>query len=91
MASVLNSVTWSEAVNGEALTDLVTNEGVTAAVLPEPVVEALREATADTLATRAAADPLTQEVHDSYMAFKANHDRWAGISEGPWLSTILKV
>lgn len=91
MASVLNSVTWSEAVNGEALTDLVTNHGVTAAVLPEAVVEALREATADTLATRAAADPLTQEVHDSYMAFKANHDRWAGISEGPWLSTILKV
>jgi TRAP-type mannitol/chloroaromatic compound transport system substrate-binding protein len=84
-------MTWSEAVNGEALSDLVDNFGVTAAVLPEAVVEALRTATADTLATRASADPLVQEVHDSYMAFKANHDRWAGVSEGPWLKTILKV
>jgi TRAP-type mannitol/chloroaromatic compound transport system substrate-binding protein len=46
---------------------------------------------ADTLATRAAADPLVKEVHDSYMAFKAKHDRWVGVSEGPWLKTILKV
>ncbi|MDX5383811.1 MAG: TRAP transporter substrate-binding protein DctP [Rhodobacterales bacterium] len=91
MAACLESMTWSEAVNGEALSDLVDNFGVTAAVLPEAVVEALRTATADTLATRAAADPLVKEVHDSYMSFKANHDRWAGISEGPWHKSILKV
>ena len=91
MAACLESMTWSEAVNGEALSDLVDNFGVTAAVLPEAVVEALGTATADTLATRAAADPLVKEVHDSYMAFKANHDRWAGVSEGPWHKSILKV
>lgn len=88
-ATVLESVTWSEAVNGDALTDLVTNEGVTAAVLPQPVVERLREVAADVLATESAKDPLSKKVHDSYMAFKAKHDRWAGISEGPWHGTIL--
>lgn len=90
-AAVMESVAWSEAVNGEALTQLVTEDGVTASVLPQPVVERLREVTMDTLSTLAAADPMTQKVHDSYMAFKARHDRWAGISEGPWHSTILKV
>ncbi len=89
-ACVLESLTWSEAVNGEALQDLIENEGVQASVLPEDVVERLREVTHDTLATHAAADPLVKKVHDSYMEFKAKHDRWAGISEGPWHSTILR-
>jgi len=91
MAACLESVTWSEAVNGEAMTDLVDNHGVTASMLPEPVVNALREATMDTLATEANADPLVRKVHDSYMAFKANHDRWAGASERAWLNDIIGV
>lgn len=90
MAATLDSVAWSEAVNGDALTQLVEKDGVTASVLPQPVVERLREVTADTLSTEAAKNPLVKKVHDSYMAFKAKHDRWAGISEGPWHSTILK-
>ncbi|MGQ7792159.1 TRAP transporter substrate-binding protein [Faunimonas sp. B44] len=91
MAAVLESVAWSEAVNGEALVDLVENHGVKAAELPAEVVDRLREATADTLATHAAADPLVQKVHDSYMAFKAKHDRWAAVSQKPWFGSILKV
>lgn len=90
-ATTLDSVAWSEAVNGAALTDLIENHGVTAAVLPQPVVERLREATMDVLETEAARDPMVRKVHDSYMAFKADHDRWAGISEGPWHKTILGV
>ncbi|MBD3897527.1 TRAP transporter substrate-binding protein DctP [Halomonas sp. ML-15] len=90
-AACLESLAWSEAVNGEALTDLVENHGVTAQVLPDPVLEALREATYDTLETEANADPMVRKVHDSYMAFKANHDRWAGVSEGLWLKDILGV
>ena len=91
MAACLESVTWSEAVNGEAMTDLVENEGVTASMLPAPVIDALHEATQDTLATEANADPLVRKVHDSYMAFKANHDRWAGASERAWLNDIIGV
>ena len=91
MDRVMESVSWSEAVNGDALVDLVENEGVIANVLPQAVVEELRTATADTLATEAAKDPLVQKLHDSYMAFKSGHDAWAGISKGPWHSTILRT
>lgn len=91
MAACLESLTWSEAVNGEALTDLVDNHGVTASQLPEPIVNALREATLDTLETEANADPAVRKIHDSYMAFKAKHDRWAGASERAWLSDIIGV
>ena len=73
--------TWSEAHNSEALTDLVENEGVTAQPLPDEVVDGLRTATDEVLAELAQQDPFTQKVHDSYMAFKANHDRWAELSE----------
>ncbi|NNU81725.1 twin-arginine translocation signal domain-containing protein [Halovulum dunhuangense] len=91
MAACLESMTWSEAVNGEALVDLVENQGVTAAVLPDAVVDTLREATLDTLETAANADPMVRKVHDSYMAFKAQHDRWAGISEAPWIKNVLQL
>jgi len=88
MACVTESVTWSEAVNGEALVDLVENEGVTAQPLPDEVIQRLREATYDILETEAAKDPVVKKVHGSYMAFKAKHDRWASISEGAWHSSI---
>jgi hypothetical protein len=32
-----------------------------------------------------------KKVHDSYMAFKAKHDRWAGISEGLWYRQLLRL
>ena len=89
-AATLESVTWSEAVNGDALVDLVENEGVIASELPGQVIERLREATNDTLATEAGKDPLVKKVHDSFMSFKQKHDRWAAISEGPWHGPILK-
>ncbi|UEM24683.1 TRAP transporter substrate-binding protein DctP (plasmid) [Skermanella mucosa] len=80
MTCLLESYTWCESVNGEALVDLVENEGVTARPLPTAIVDRLREATADTLETEAAKDPLVRKVHDHYMAFKAKHDRWTGIA-----------
>ena len=89
MACVMDSVAWSEAVNGDALTELVEKEGVIARQLPAPVIARLKEVTFDTLATEAAKDPMTKKVHDSFMAFKAKHDKWSSISEGPWQSTIL--
>jgi TRAP-type mannitol/chloroaromatic compound transport system substrate-binding protein len=89
MAACLESIAWSEAVNGDALVDLVENEGVTVAEFPSEVVEALREATFDTLETRAAEDPLVAKVHESYMAFKSAHDRWSAISEGLWQKTMI--
>ena len=87
-ACVVESVTWSEAANGEALEDLVKNKGVTAKPYPKEVIDRLREVTRDTLQSEANKNPLVKKVHDSYMAFKAKHDRWADISEGAWNSSI---
>ncbi|WP_051402255.1 TRAP transporter substrate-binding protein [Lutibaculum baratangense] len=88
-ATVLESLAWSEAVNGDALVDLVENQGVQASVLPQDVVASLREATADVLETNAAKDEMTKKVHDSYMAFKKKHDAWTAVSERPWVTEIL--
>ncbi len=83
MACNLESHTWSEANNSDALTDLVENEGVIADTLPESVVARLREVTMDVLEQGANADPETRKVHDAYFAFLSKHASWAGLSEGP--------
>jgi TRAP-type mannitol/chloroaromatic compound transport system substrate-binding protein len=82
------SHTWCEATNAEALDDLVKNHGVTALPLPPDVIAKLKEATDKVLAEATAKDPLVKKVHDSFMAFKANHDKWAGISEAVYQSQI---
>jgi hypothetical protein len=33
-------------------------------------------------------DPLVKKVHDSYMGFKKNWDKWAGLSEGVYHAQI---
>ena len=81
----VTSHTWAEANNSEALRDLVANQGVTAQPLPDAVVEGLRKATDEVLADLAQQDPFTQKVHDSYMAFKQNHDSWSDLSEAVFL------
>lgn len=83
MACNLESHTWSEANNSDALTDLVENEGVIADTLPESVVARLREVTMDVLEQGANADPETRKVHDAYFAFLSKHASWAGLSEAP--------
>lgn len=90
-AACLESLTWSDSVNGPALVDLVENHGVTAAPLPAEVISALREATHDTLETEAAGSEITKKVHDSYFGFKANHDAWARVSEVSWYNDILSL
>ncbi|MDX2289127.1 MAG: TRAP transporter substrate-binding protein DctP [Hyphomicrobiaceae bacterium] len=82
------SHTWCEATNAEALDDLVKNHGVTAAPLPPEIITKLKEATETVLAAATAKDPLVKKVHDSFMTFKATHDKWAGISEAVYQSQI---
>jgi TRAP-type mannitol/chloroaromatic compound transport system substrate-binding protein len=83
-ACLIESHAWCEAVNAEAMTDLVTNHGVQASVLPPEVVAALKTATDQTLSDLAASDPDIKKVYDSFVAFKKQHDLWAGLSEGPY-------
>jgi len=68
--------------------DLVKNHGVIAKPLPDAGVKRLREVTADVLKEATAKDPMTKKVHDSYMAFKAKYDRWAGYSEAVYHGRI---
>jgi TRAP-type mannitol/chloroaromatic compound transport system substrate-binding protein len=82
------SHTWCEATNAEALDDLVKNQGVTALPLPPEVIAKLKDATEQVLAEATAKDPLVKKVHDSFMAFKATHDKWAAISEAVYQNQI---
>jgi len=84
MACNLESHTWCEANNAEALTDLVDNFGVQANVLPDEVVAKLKTATAEVLEAGAEADPSTRKIHDAFMKFAATHRQWSSISEKPY-------
>jgi TRAP-type mannitol/chloroaromatic compound transport system substrate-binding protein len=88
-AAACNTIshTWCEATNAEALDDLVKNHGVTAQPLPAPIVKTLMDVTKQVLSD-GAKDPLVKKVHDSFMAFKATHDRWAGVSESVYQTQI---
>ncbi|MFN4263895.1 MAG: TRAP transporter substrate-binding protein [Thioalkalivibrionaceae bacterium] len=80
-ACAITSHTWLEARNADALDDLVQNHGVRFLPLPDDVIAALREATADILNEQASRDDLVRRVHESFFRFKARHDRWQSNSE----------
>ena len=82
------SHTWCEATNGEAMTDLVKNQGVVAGPYPEAVVDKLREVTKTTLEQLAASDPKIKKVYDSFTDFAAKHSQWAGLSEAVYQTQI---
>ncbi|MFG1496231.1 TRAP transporter substrate-binding protein DctP [Saccharospirillum sp. HFRX-1] len=87
-AGVLESLSWSESVNSEAMTDLVENEGVIAQPLNADIVARLKEATFDTLESMANADEQTRQVYDAFMAFRQKHLAWAALSEKPFLNIV---
>ncbi len=89
-AAACNTISqaWCEATNAEALDDLVRNNGVIAAPLNPAIVATLRETNTRLLAEFTAKDPQVKKVHDSFMAFKANHDKWAGVSEAVYQTQI---
>lgn len=80
--------TSAEALNGDALNDLVSNHGVKHSRLPDDVVAALRKKTTQVLDSLAASDPTTKKVHDSFMSFKKKHDAWKGLSEAGFLKAV---
>ena len=80
--------TSAEALNGDALEDLINNHGVIVSELPTDVIEALRVKAAEVLEAGAAADPVTRKVHESFMAFKAKHDPWANSSERQFANRV---
>jgi len=87
-ACVLESHAWSEAVNADALADLVENEGVMAQALPAEIVERMRTLTRELLEAEAAQDEAVRKIHIAFFDFKAKWDRWAGISEGVYQAQV---
>ncbi|NNM70951.1 TRAP transporter substrate-binding protein [Enterovirga aerilata] len=87
-AAACNTIshTWCEATNAEALDDL-KKQGVIAGPLPQPVIERLRAVT-KTVLDDLAKDAKIRRVYDSFTAFKAKHDSWAGVSEAVFQSQI---
>ena len=51
------------------------------------MIDRLREVTKQTL-DDLAKDAKIKKVYDSFTAFKAKHDSWAGVSEGVYQSQI---
>jgi TRAP-type mannitol/chloroaromatic compound transport system substrate-binding protein len=82
------SEAWCQRTNAEAMEDLVKNQSVIARPLPDDVIKALRAATRKVLDEAIAKDPVTKKVHDSYFAFKAKYDAWAGYSEAVYHGKI---
>jgi TRAP-type mannitol/chloroaromatic compound transport system substrate-binding protein len=85
------SEAWCQKNNAEAMEDLVKNQGVIAAPLPDDVVKALRESNQKVLEEAVARDPVTKKVHESYMAYLEKYAKWSALSEGVYHSKILKV
>ena len=91
MATHLESIAHNNAVNGQALRDLVENEGVTAEPLPDEVVARLREETQVVLEERAGQDEDFGRVLESYSAFRDTYWDWAEVSQLPYHSTIVQT
>ena len=84
------SEAWCQKNNAEAMEDLIKNQGVIAQPLPDPIVEALRDANAKIIAENVAKDPLTKKVNDSYQVYLEKFRRWSSYSEAVYHSKILK-
>ncbi|WP_137176531.1 TRAP transporter substrate-binding protein [Roseomonas sp. AR75] len=82
------SEAWCQKNNAEAMEDLVKNQGVIAQPLPDAIVERMRTETTAVLDEAVARDPVTKRVHDSYFAYKAKYDAWAGYSEAVYHARI---
>lgn len=74
---------WAEANNAQAFEEFVA-AGTIPGVLPDDVIATLRTATGEVMDELAGKDAMFKKVMDSYMSFKATHDKWAGMSEGVW-------
>lgn len=90
-ATHLEAIAHNNAVNGEALRDLVENEGVTAQPLPDEVVERLREVSQAVLEDRAAQDEDFGRVLESYHAFRDTYWSWAEVSQRPYHSSVVRT
>ncbi len=80
----LASHSWAEANNAAAFKSFLEEDGVTAHILPDDIIAALKTAMVEVYDELSSGDETFKKVMDSYFAFKAEHDGWAQMSEGVW-------
>lgn len=76
MAGVTHAIAKAEALQGPVLSKFTDELGVTAARLPDDVLVALQEATAEVLAEEAAKDDMFKKVLESQLAFQEANKPW---------------
>lgn len=72
--------------NNAALRELVEQHGVELRPLPEPVLAALQQASAEVIAEIIAKDPDAKRVYDSFNTFRENVKPYSEISEKAYLN-----
>lgn len=86
---------WSigqfNANNASALQTLITKHGVQVHDVPADIFRAFGEASADVVASAAAADPLAAKVYESYSAFKKNVTDWSARSDQAYMTERSKA
>lgn len=87
-ATNIESLMFLESKNAQALNELVTKHGVKVSQLPPDVIKALRTTSMDIFSDAAAKDPVVKKVHESYFAYKKNHDHWNQVSETTFQTTV---
>jgi len=79
------------AKNGEALTDLVDNQGVKLRQFSDDVYDSFGEAAAEVFETVKAHSPLAAEIHKSFLAARKDLGAWSKISDQAYVAQRNRV
>jgi TRAP-type mannitol/chloroaromatic compound transport system substrate-binding protein len=75
-AGVTHAIAKAEALQGPVLTKFREEHGVTAATLPDDVLQALQKASFEVMAEESAANEDFKRVYESQLAFQKQHQPW---------------
>lgn len=92
-ASMENDVMMSEynAKSGEALVDLVENQGVKLREFNDDVYDSFGEAAAEVFETVRAQSPLANEIHESFLKARKDLGAWSKISDQAYVAQRNRV
>ena len=92
-ASMENDMMMSEfnAKSGEALTDLVTNQGVKLREFNDDVYDSFGEAAEEVFEGVRTHSPLAGEIHESFLAARKNLGAWSKISDQAYVAQRNRV
>ncbi len=92
-SSMENDVMMSEynAKNGAALARLVNEQGVKVRSFNDDIYDSFGEAAAEVFADVVAHSPLAKEIHESFVAARANVGAWAKISDQAYVAQRNRV